>query len=461
MTTNEKTGGEMPGRGGDAERALPDGDGLFRTLFENAGDAILLIRDSLFVDGNVRAVQMFGGRERGQIVGHSPAEFSPVVQPNGRDSRQLADEKIAAAVAGEPQLFEWTHMRLDGTVFSAEINLASVKLGDGRLLQAIVRDVTENKQNKEVQVFLAQASGGAEGEPFFNALARYLAQSLKMEFVCIDRLEGDGLTARTLAVWCDGRFEDNVTYALKDTPCGDVVGKTVCCFPASVCQFFPRDQVLKDLQAESYAGVTLWGHTGQPIGLIAVIGRGPLINRPQVEATLKLVAGRAAGELERLSAEEALRESERLLKESQAIASLGSYVLDIATGVWQSSDELDRLFGINKSYERSVEGWASLIHPADRDMMVDYLTTEVYGQRRVFDKEYRIVRHADHAERWVHGLGKLELDARGSPLRMHGTVQDITERKLTETALRESEEEFHLLAEAMPQIVWKIGRAHV
>ena len=70
-------------------------------------------------------------------------------------------------------------------------------------------------------------------------MARFLAGSLEMDFVCIDRLEGDGLSARTVAVWCDGHFQDNVTYALKDTPCGELLGKEVCCFPASVGRFFP------------------------------------------------------------------------------------------------------------------------------------------------------------------------------------------------------------------------------
>ena len=83
-----------------------------------------------------------------------------------------------------------------------------------------------------------------------------------MDFVCIDRLDPDGLTAHTLAVWTDGRFEDNVSYALKDTPCGDVVGQAVCCFPAGVQRSFPDDEVLQDLRAESYVGVTLFSHTG-------------------------------------------------------------------------------------------------------------------------------------------------------------------------------------------------------
>ena len=180
-------------------------------------------------------------------------------------------------------------------------NAAPIKDGDGTVVAGIVvfTDITERKRLEDVQTFLAQTSSGGAKEPFFGALARYLAQSLGMDCVCIDRLEGDGLNAYPVAVWCDGRFEDNVTYALKDTPCGDVVGKQVCCFPSSVCQLFPRDPVLKGLRAESYVGVTLFGHTGKPVGLIAVIGRGPLSNRPLTEAVLKLVAVRAASEIER------------------------------------------------------------------------------------------------------------------------------------------------------------------
>ncbi|NVN91460.1 MAG: PAS domain S-box protein [Desulfuromonadales bacterium] len=177
-------------------------------------------------------------------------------------------------------------------------------------LEGFIIDCTDQQRIEVVREFLAKTSSGVHDEPFFNTLARFLAQNLDMDFVCIDRLEGDGLHARTVAVWGDGHFEDNSTYALTDTPCGEVVVKTICCFPANVCQLFPRDQVLQEMRAESYIGVTLFGHTGRPIGLIACVGRGPLVNRSLAEAIMTLVAVRAAGEMERLEAETALRESE-------------------------------------------------------------------------------------------------------------------------------------------------------
>ena len=129
---------------------------------------------------------------------------------------------------------------------------------------------------------------------------------------------------------------------------------------------------------------------------------------------------------------EELRERDELLKESQIVAGLGSYVLDIPTGSWESSFMLDKLFGINESYEHSVEGWAALVHPDDRAMMVSYFKNEVLARGKPFDKEYRIIRHDDKAERWVHGLGRLRFDAQGRPLKMIGTIQDITGRKQAE-----------------------------
>jgi signal transduction histidine kinase/PAS domain-containing protein len=181
-------------------------------------------------------------------------------------------------------------------------------IGGSRADGAVIShfNITERKRTEDVLRFLGQCGTNASGEGFFQDLARYLAQSLAMDFVCIDRLEEGLLTAQTLAVFHDGRFEDNVSYTLQDTPCGDVVGKRICCFPKDVCTFFAKDEVLQSLHAESYLGTTLWSAQGKPIGLIAVIGRQPLADTRMAESLLQLVAVRAAGELERLQAEHAL-----------------------------------------------------------------------------------------------------------------------------------------------------------
>lgn len=152
---------------------------------------------------------------------------------------------------------------------------------------------------------------------------------------------------------------------------------------------------------------------------------------------------------ERKQAEQVLQEITTTLQESQLIAGLGSYDLDIATELWKSSDVLDKIFGIDAGFERSLEGWTLLIHPDDRQMLVDYFANEVIGKRGRFDKEYRIIRNNDHAVRWVHGLGKLEFSPIGQPVRMLGNIQDITERKQAEEALRKQADELRVRNETL------------
>ena len=129
-----------------AEDALRESEEKFRTLFENAGDAIFLLRGERFVDCNVRTLEMFGCKGRDQIVGHPPYEFSPPLQPDGRDSVGCAIEKITAALSGQPQSFEWMHAKLDGTPFPAEVTLNTVTVGGEVMLQAFVRDISERKR---------------------------------------------------------------------------------------------------------------------------------------------------------------------------------------------------------------------------------------------------------------------------------------------------------------------------
>jgi PAS domain S-box-containing protein len=181
--------------------------------------------------------------------------------------------------------------------------------------RAVVTDITVRKQLENTHLFLLQCGSSASGEDFFRSLARYLAETLGMEYVCIDRLEGDGFTFKALAVYVDGRFEDKLTCGFKDTACGEAVGKTLCSFPKGVRRLFPRDAVLKELKAECYVGTTLWSSQGQPIGLIAVIGRRPRGDLSLAEAILKVVALRAAGELERRQTE--AEKTENALRESQ------------------------------------------------------------------------------------------------------------------------------------------------
>jgi PAS domain S-box-containing protein len=146
-----------------------------------------------------------------------------------------------------------------------------------------------------------------------------------------------------------------------------------------------------------------------------------------------------------------LEESESTLKQSQYVAKLGHYEFFPQKGIWTNSEELDRIFGIEPNYEKTVQGWIDIIHLEHRDEMLNYLQNHVLRDKNSFDKEYKITQVNNGSTRWVHGLGKLEFDNDGNAVKMFGTIQDITERKVAEELRRESEIRYKLLMTSMDQ----------
>jgi PAS domain S-box-containing protein len=141
----------------NAEELLRKSEFRMRTLFNSAHDAIFTMNHRTFVDCNEATLRIFQCA-REQIVGQTPYRFSPQHQPDGRLSEDAALEKINAALSGNPQSFEWRHIRYDGTPFEAEVSLNRLDLEGEVMLQAIVRDISERKRAEEENKRLAMVA---------------------------------------------------------------------------------------------------------------------------------------------------------------------------------------------------------------------------------------------------------------------------------------------------------------
>ena len=131
------------------DKVLRESGKRFRTIFESSTDAIMLADDTgRFFDCNEATLRMFAC-SRDEFLRKNPGEISPPTQPDGRDSRQGEDERIAELMREGSSFFEWTHQRVNGQSFPAEVLLSAMTLDGKMVIQATVRDITERKQAEE------------------------------------------------------------------------------------------------------------------------------------------------------------------------------------------------------------------------------------------------------------------------------------------------------------------------
>jgi len=155
--------------------------------------------------------------------------------------------------------------------------------------------------------------------------------------------------------------------------------------------------------------------------------------------------------------ERALAESEERLRLATEAASIGTWDVDATTGARRWSARMRAILGIGEEVAADPKLFSALIDPRDRER-VNALYRGAYagdGEGR-YATEFRIRRAGDGAKRWISTRGRVFFDGDGDgrALRAIGAIIDITKRKRAEEALRDSEEMFRSLAEALPQIVW-------
>ena len=153
---------------------------------------------------------------------------------------------------------------------------------------------------------------------------------------------------------------------------------------------------------------------------------------------------------ERKAGEDALRESRCDLNRAQAVSHTGSWRLDARRGDLVWSDETYRIFGIPKGTAPTCHLFIDTVHPDDREHVRRRWTAALRGERDYLI-EHRIL--VGDRVKWVCERAELEFDADGALLRGLGTVQDITERKRVEDALRESEERERARAEVLRTVM--------
>lgn len=149
-------------------------------------------------------------------------------------------------------------------------------------------------------------------------------------------------------------------------------------------------------------------------------------------------------------AKDALRKSHDILTEAQRIAHVGNWDWDIESNELNWSDEIYHIFGLSRrEFEVTYEAFLNCVHADDREL-VEQAVEEAFRKNTPYSIEHRIVL-PDGSERIVHERAEVIFAQTGQPIRMVGTVQDVTEQKQAEQKLQEVLQEIGQLKDRLQE----------
>jgi PAS domain S-box-containing protein len=298
---------------------------------------------------------------------------------------------------------------------------------------------------------------GSAGEPlcmmasFVNVTARNFAeQELQKSETLLDTLIDDMPAMVFVKRASDLRYEkfNHAGEALLGFSEAELLGK-------NDYDFFPREQA--DFFTEKDRAVLASRK------LIDIV-QEPILTRSgetRILHTRKIGIYNAAGEPTHLlgvsiditaqtQMEETLRLGSERMIEAQRIAKMGNWELDLQSGKLTWSDEIFKLFEIDKSkFGATYEAFLNGIHPDDRDM-VNHAYTESLKNRKPYQITHRLQMSGGQIK-WVEERCETDFDSGGKPLISRGTVQDITRQKIAEDLLRDSETRYHSVVAALAE----------
>ena len=114
------------------------------------------------------------------------------------------------------------------------------------------------------------------GKAFFDTITSKLHESIGADFTFIARLDLDAYVSRTVSLVAGGNVVDNMEYSLEHTPCADVADNSVCLYPDSITNLFPKDQLLVDMGIVGYVGTPLHDSDGKVMGLTVALYKQPI-----------------------------------------------------------------------------------------------------------------------------------------------------------------------------------------
>ncbi len=393
----------------------------YQLILQYARDAILLVKpDGQIIEGNATAQTLYGyTREellKLNIYALRPHEAPAVVQSH------------MAAVRASGILFEALHRRKDGSLVPVEVSAQGVQIAGEEMLLSLIRDISMRKQ----------------ADAALLASEQRLTQLATVTGEFIWEVDQAGVYT----------FTSTACEALLGYAPEDLVGKL------HFYDLFPEAQRAK-VRQQAFAVMAqqkkfrdfpnqVQTRQGQVLEMLTS-------GAPRLDAQGVCVGyyGSDRDVTAQKQAEAALQQLAERLNLATHAAHLGVWDLDVQQNHLYWDEEMYVLYGRRAAdFQPTYADWRAALHPEDNERSHAILQ-EALAKRTEYQSEFRIIR-PDGEVRNIQAHAHIVRDAAGRALRIIGLNIDITELKQTETALRESKENFRQLVEELNDAIFEI-----
>lgn len=401
-----------------AEEKLRESEKRFTSAFENAAIGMSLV--------TTKGRWLKVNPALCSIVGYTADELTAMTFQEITHPDDLAAdlEFVQQTLEGSRQTYqmEKRYFHKDGRIVWALLSVSLVRSENGEPLYFIsqIQDVTERKRIENVL---------RESEEKYRLLIENASEALYV-------------IQNGLIVFANPMFEK-----ISQVPLSEVIGSNILDFIPSqkerMAAIRRHKLLLRGKVEKTQSEYKLWLRSGEEIWVnvseVNTLWKGE-------KAVLTFATDITSNKL----AADKLRASEARLNRAQAVAQTGSWNLDYKRNILTWSAESYRIFGITPETPLTLESFFARVHPDDLNTVIHAWQAATQGAP--YDIEHRIL--VGEEVMWVRERAELEADVDGSILRSIGTVQDITERKLANEALREAETKYRNLVERLPVIVY-------
>jgi PAS domain S-box-containing protein len=352
--------------------------------------------------------------------------------------REQLDDWLSSGHA-DPLEVDMTLTMRSGDTRLISWRLTKTRNARGEIAEVLLvgADVTGRAWTEQALQRFANDVSAATGARFFELLVEYVSSCLGFDFVVVGELESGGAReVRTIAAFPPSIMPDEFAQTIAGTPCERVAAGEFLTFGTGLKEAFPCAVNIQKYDLNAYVGAPLVASDGRVIGLICGFGHEAVGDQAVAEMMLRIVAGRAAAELERELAMRGLARSEALFRglveHTQDVVAL----IDAGDAITYASPAAERLFGHAPADTIGMKV-IDLVHPADQAQVQELLDLKAAATDPRCLVQARI-RHADGTWREVESSVAEHFDATGQRFRVV-TTRDLTQRRRLEEHLQQAQ----------------------